>query len=249
MADIDAIKHKQYSRWVIQAPTGTPRSRRHDEQLRRILDAAMAMVERGGLEALSINQLAHAVDYTPGALYRYFASKEELLSRLVQRIVEDIGRYLARALAAIPEKAAPLVRILGLVGGYRAFAREEPQRFGLVAVTLADARVLLAKQDAGQPVAFGVLAALQPIAKTIEAASSAGRLSPGDGAERAVILFALVHGLLQTQKLSRYAPALIDASRLVDAGIRSLLLGWGGSARVVDSAFEQLRRLDARPPR
>lgn len=228
---------------MVHAEVRTPRERRHDENLRRILDAAMLMVEKGGLEALSINQLAEAVDYTPGALYRYFGSKDALLSRLVIRVLEDVRRRLDLARALLPPTSSPLARVLVLVHGYRAFARTEPQRFGMVAMTLAEPRVLLREPGDAEPVALTMMAAMQPLAEALAAAARAGQLAEGDVAERTVTVFALVQGLLQMHKPSRYAPAILDVERLLVQGTRALLLGWGAKAKLLDRAIDEVAAL------
>src|SRR5512146_2510066 len=115
---------------MVHAESRTPRERRHDENLRRILDEAMRQVEEGGFGSLSINKLADAVDYTPGALYRYFPSKDVLLSQLIERVLEEVRRHLVRAQALLSQRATPLARVLVLAEGYRAYAKREPQRFG-----------------------------------------------------------------------------------------------------------------------
>ena len=56
-------------------------------KIERILEAAMEMVAEGGFDALSMARLADAVDYTPGALYRYFRSKDALYAALVSQVI------------------------------------------------------------------------------------------------------------------------------------------------------------------
>ena len=228
------------------APDRTPRERRHEENLRRILDAAMQMVERGGLEALSMHQLAEAVDYTPGALYRYFGSKDALLSKLVARVLEDVRLHLDAALALLPPKAPPLARVLVLVHGYRAFALREPRRFGMVAMTLADPRVLLRQPEDAAPVVLLMMAAMQPLADALDAAALAGHFAEGDVAERTISIFALVQGLLQMNKQSHHAPGILDVERLLVQGTRALLVGWGAKANTlggVDAAIAHVAAL------
>jgi len=228
----------------------TPRERRHDESARRILDEAMRMVEQGGLEALSMNRLAEAVHYTPGALYRYFASKDALLAQLVVRILEDVRLALAAALAALPPRATPLARVLALALGYRSFARREPQRFGLLAMTMAEPRVLIDQPEAA-PVVTLMLAVMQPLGAALTAAAEARLLAPGDPAERTILVFALLQGVLPLHKQTRYAPRLLDIDHLLSRGLRALLMGWGASARAVDTATRQLASIGdaAEPPR
>jgi AcrR family transcriptional regulator len=76
----------------------TPRDRRRERNRRQILDSAFALVADGGLDALTINGLARAVDYTPGALYRYFPSRDALVVALqleVQRQFQPRGDFAA----------------------------------------------------------------------------------------------------------------------------------------------------------
>ncbi len=223
--------------------TRSPRERRHDGNLARITDAAMRMVEKGGLEALSINKLAAAVDYTPGALYRYFGSKDALLAALVLRVLEDVRADVERATSRLGPKASPLARLLAMVHGYREFARRRPHRFGLLAVTMADPRVLLSEPEAAGPVAVATMNVFRPLADALLEAERAGQLSPGDVAERTVAVFALLQGLLQLNKQARFAPEVLDTARLAVFGTRSLLLGWGARPRAVDVAIERAASL------
>lgn len=228
---------------MVHEETRTPRERRHDENLRRILDTAMRQVEEDGFGALSVNKLAEAVDYTPGALYRYFGSKDALLSRLIERVLEEVRGDLARAQARLSRKATPLAHVLALVDGYRAFAKREPHRFGLLAMSLAEPRILLSDEAAAQPVMAVMLSAMQPLSEALAAAARAGQLTAGDAAERTICVFAFLQGVLPLRKRARYAPRILDVDRLAARGTRALLLGWGAQPRAVDSAIAQVARL------
>lgn len=220
-----------------RASASTPRARRHDANVERILDAAIELIAEGGLDALSMARLAAAVDFTPGALYRYFGSKDALLSRLVARTLEDLRAALDAAVLQLPHRASPLARVFALAQGYRAFARREPHRFGLLQMTLAAPRVVLeAPADAG-PVVEVMLAALEPLAAALADAAAGDQIDPGDVSERTLCVLALLQGVLLMRKHARYAPAVLDVDRLAVRGIRSLLVGWGASARAVDTAI------------
>jgi AcrR family transcriptional regulator len=227
---------------VHETPT-TPRARRRDANHEKILEAAMGMVADGGLEALSMNRLAAAVDYTPGALYRYFASKDALLSRLVARVLEDIRAQLDSAVADLPAQASPLARVFALVDGDRAYARREPHRFGLLASTMAAPRILLPAARDAEPVVVMMVAALQPLADALAAAAAAGLIGAGEVPERTVCLFALLQGVLMLHKQARYAPGILDGEKLATRGVGTLLIGWGAKPRAVDAAIARVARL------
>jgi AcrR family transcriptional regulator len=57
----------------------------------RILDAALALVARDGLEGLSMRRLAQDLDVWPMSLYRYFRDKDELVAALADAAAEDIA--------------------------------------------------------------------------------------------------------------------------------------------------------------
>lgn len=225
----------------------TPRARRHDANVTRILEAAMDLVAEGGLEALSMARLAAAVDYTPGALYRYFGSKDALLAQLVAQILEEVQGFLSRAQAALPQGSFPLTRVFALAHGYRAFARERPHSFGLLAMTMAEPRVLLPEVAHAEPVTQRVLATLELLAQALGDAVLTGQLDDGDVAERTLCLFATLQGLLQLHKQARFAPGVLELDRLVPLGTRTLLLGWGARPRAVDAALEKASSLHHHP--
>lgn len=203
----------------------------------------MRMIEAGGIEALSVNKLAAEVDYTPGALYRYFASKDAILSKLVERALHDVNGYLARGQALLPKRARPLARVVALVQSYRAFARREPRRFGLLAVTMADPRVLLQEAADTAPIATLAVQAFGALTGALVAAAEAGELGEGDPAERALCLFALVQGASQMAKQAHRAPAAFDVDSLVTQGTRALLLGFGAKPKAADAAIELVASL------
>jgi AcrR family transcriptional regulator len=66
---------------------------------RLVVDAALAIADREGLEAISIRRLGRELGVTPMALYRYVASKEELLGSIGERVFEEFELP--------PDKAAP----------------------------------------------------------------------------------------------------------------------------------------------
>ena len=73
---------------------------RRRAQVDDILAHATELALAGGLEGVTIHGLAKAMDYTPGALYRYFPSKAELLAALHLRLVGYLSRRVHAGWAA-----------------------------------------------------------------------------------------------------------------------------------------------------
>ena len=93
----------------------------------RILEAALAVVEREGWDALSMRRLAQDLDVWPMAVYRHFRDKEELLAAVAGAAAERIPAGDARG--GWEERLAALLRAIvgtpaaraggGLPGGPR----------------------------------------------------------------------------------------------------------------------------------
>lgn len=77
-----------------EATRAEPRNRLSRE---RVLQMALATADAGGLEALSMRQLAEALDVAPMALYRHVANKDDLIDAMVDVVFSEIGLPLAGA--------------------------------------------------------------------------------------------------------------------------------------------------------
>jgi len=74
---------------VVRGSSGTrPDRRRLDLPLAKVLDAAHVLVEREGLQALSMRRVGRELGVEPMALYRYVGDRGQLLDALVNRYVD-----------------------------------------------------------------------------------------------------------------------------------------------------------------
>jgi AcrR family transcriptional regulator len=71
----------------------TPSERRYEKTRQGILNAARALLLEGGVESISMRTLADKVDYSPAALYKYFANKEEIIEALRQEAWELMANF------------------------------------------------------------------------------------------------------------------------------------------------------------
>lgn len=107
----------------------TPQSRRQTQMRRTILGHARATIAQRGITGLSIRGLADGIDYTPGALYEYFRSKEELIDAVRADCFESLNRFIVERIWSAPDAAAML-----LMGGlaYIEYAGLNPQEYHLM---------------------------------------------------------------------------------------------------------------------
>jgi AcrR family transcriptional regulator len=57
---------------------------------KRVLDAAVALADEGGVDALSMRKIAQALGVVPMALYKHVANKNELLDGMIDVLVGEI---------------------------------------------------------------------------------------------------------------------------------------------------------------
>jgi TetR/AcrR family tetracycline transcriptional repressor len=90
------------SRAAVTAPASPKRGRPPRLSREAILDAAQALLERAPREGLTVARIAAEVDAVPGALYRHFASLDDLLDDVLARVLAGIPQARARRRAAWP---------------------------------------------------------------------------------------------------------------------------------------------------
>jgi AcrR family transcriptional regulator len=112
-----------------QPAAPTLRERRREETLRAILEAAHAQLVSEGAAALSLRAVAREVGMAVSALYRYVASRDDLLTELV---VAGLTAQ-ADAVECAVNKASDPVEGLGAgLWAYRRWSVEHPAEFGLL---------------------------------------------------------------------------------------------------------------------
>jgi AcrR family transcriptional regulator len=204
----------------------SPRSVRRLERREAIISAALATVVARGVDSLSMNKLAKEVGFTPGALYRYFDSKDALVAEIAERVLDDLLALLSKA-GRSHETDAPLARLWAFVDAYVAFSREDAHAFGFLSLLLAHPQVLVSSPEHVAHVNTKLQLVATPIVEALLSAQAEGELTEGDTFERALALFAAVQGALQLRKQERHDGLGIQAERLVHQLVATLLLGWG----------------------
>jgi AcrR family transcriptional regulator len=177
------------------------RDRRRAATRAEILAAARELLLEVGPEAISLRQVARRADFSPGALYTYFSSRDEIISSLFKESFERLDSYLRR----VPTALSPEKRIIELGLAYMDFARDNPM----------DLRCILAATSTELPPSSGRavgLGAAEMIGQTFREGVEQGVLSSASGLsapEMAYGYWALVHGLVSI--------AGIDVSLVADS--------------------------------
>jgi AcrR family transcriptional regulator len=115
--------------WHPEPVTLTARERVRAELTAEITDSARRQLAEVGAAALSLRAVARELGMASSAVYRYFPSRDDLLTRLIIEGYDDLG---AAAEAADDPQAPPRERWLAVCRAVRAWARAHPHEYALL---------------------------------------------------------------------------------------------------------------------
>ena len=147
-----------------------------------LVEAAGSLMDAGGLEAVTLREVGHAVGLSHNAPYKHFQDKQALLAAVAARELT----YRSAALDEVREKhGSDAETIRAALHGYVAWALARPVRFKLVYGPWTRGS---AELDAAARAARGRLAQI------VTGAQQEGYLPPGDPERMMALLLALAHG-------------------------------------------------------
>ncbi len=151
----------------------------------KVLDASLALIQEGGLDRLSMREVARKAGVSHQAPYHYFGDREAILAALAGEGFSKLARSLERAAAQADSESVPAVEAMGRA--YVEFALRNPAYFQ--AMFRADAVPLDRYPDARkrEDAAFG---------KLVEGIGQAIVKQPTEVKQAiALACWAMVHGL------------------------------------------------------
>ncbi|MFC4586626.1 TetR/AcrR family transcriptional regulator [Sphaerisporangium corydalis] len=110
---------------MAEAPTRTPRERYRTQVRAEVKERAWEQIATAGAPALSLNAIAKQMGMSGPALYRYFASRDDLMTELIK----DAYRSLADTFASASKPGADLAV---MAHALREWALDDPQRYLLI---------------------------------------------------------------------------------------------------------------------
>ena len=107
----------------------TPREIARGENIARIKDLALAQLAESGASTLSLRAIARELNLVSSAIYRYYASRDDLITALIVDAYDDLGAVLE---ASAGTGRGPRRRWLDTCAAMRSWALAAPHRFALV---------------------------------------------------------------------------------------------------------------------
>lgn len=115
----------------------TPADRRRRKVREAIIDAAEAIFSADGEQGISMRRLAESIDYSPAAIYKYFASKDDLFDAIRDLFFE---RLLKRIHDAMEEGGETAMLCSRCMRAYIETGMEEPNHYMMAFSTASKPR-------------------------------------------------------------------------------------------------------------
>lgn len=218
-----------------EAPRLPRRQRVRQATIEEIKQSARRQLAIEGAAALSLRGVAREMGLTASALYRYFPSRDDLLTDLVVDAFTSLAEHLERARDASVGSGGQLW--VDVAGAYRRWALEHPSDYTLIFGTPVPGYE--APEDRTKPAMFrGVDVLMQVMTRCVEAgnmdeqrlealvnpalrsqleawrASGETTLPPG-ALSAALTCWATLHGLI-TLELFHHLPPMLDPGTVFD---------------------------------
>jgi AcrR family transcriptional regulator len=175
-----------------------PADYHHGDLEPALVAAARAILEKEGIEALSLRAVARAVGVSPAAPYHHFADKDALLAAVAAEGFRDLTSAMEKRMTRETE---PTKRFLGTGAGYVAFAAANPALFRLMFGGSGQ------RFSAHAGLATAGMAAYDVLSKAAgEAALAVGR-DPATVPMTMLTAWSVVHGLAMLMLDAEVAPA------------------------------------------
>ena len=107
----------------------TPRERARIDTMQRILESGRTQLAEHGAAALSLRAVARDLGMVSSAVYRYVASRDELLTALIIEGYQDLAVVVEAATAG---RAAPGRRFIALCEAIYQWALDHPHQYALL---------------------------------------------------------------------------------------------------------------------
>lgn len=194
------------------------RDRRKNEmiQMRQaILKAACDIAAEAGWREVTVRRVAEKVEYSPAALYEYFAGKEAILLAAMR----EGFRLLAQNMRAVPEGGNAAERLVAVAQSYWDFAFRHPELYqvmhGLDGVSFGTAET---PQEAKE----GFAALRDAVRAVFPGDSASGR----DLFDEVDTFWATLHGLVSLTMAGRIKDGRERAKALVEPAVAVYVAAW-----------------------
>jgi AcrR family transcriptional regulator len=190
-----------------------PRARYRRQVRDEVRAKAWAQIGQDGVSALSLKAIATAMGMTAPALYRYYNSRDELLTELILSAYLDLAECVE---AAVDDDKPPERQLTDIAQAIRGWALAEPQRYLLLYGTpVPGYHAPEAATELARRILAPVLAAFADSGSEPEDRAASFHLS--------ITFWTRLHGVLSLEAAGHFTGMDIDIAELFRDEVRSLL--------------------------
>lgn len=201
--------------------TDSPRARYRQQVRDEVQVLAWEQINEAGTSALSLKAIATKMGMTAPALYRYYASRDELLTQLILGTYQDLAELVESAAVRQPFAAQ---RIAAIAQAMRSWAVANPQRYLLLYGTPVPGYHAPPEATAlAQRIFAPILAGFTDLLAGSEANSLERRVF-----DTSITFWTRMHGVLSLELAGHFDGMDVDPDRLYEDEVRGLL-GTGGT--------------------
>lgn len=195
-----------------------------DEIRRQLIEAGIAILERDGIQALSVRKLAAEVGTSTMVVYTHFGSMAGVLEAISAEIFARFGA----ALAAVPHTDDPVADFFSMGAAYRRFALTNPQHYQLMFGTSVPASLSSGREDltvTGHASSYD--ASFQTLCASVRRMIGAGRIRKCDEAAVAGRIWSICHGAVTLEMAGFFGSEGHGLREILSPLTVDLLVGMG----------------------
>ncbi|MCC6904996.1 MAG: TetR/AcrR family transcriptional regulator [Anaerolineae bacterium] len=227
----------------------TRRERQREATREEIKATARRLLAEQGTAGLSIRAIAREIGLTPPALYRYFASLDDLVTALIVDVFTALAEQIEAARDCAGPQAPPSAKLMNVLRAYRRWAVDNPADFGLIYGTPiagyhAPREITVPVVIRGFAVIVGLLEEMTQQEEIIPVPSmqmpppgveaSLQAMIEGDGYPVSVAALYMgtvgwtqFHGIISLEVFGHLPPVVGDTNAFFEAQLRNILIGMG----------------------
>ena len=216
---------------VVVQETAGPRERYRQQVRAEVLRHAWQQVAEAGASALSLKAIAKQMGISAPALYRYYASRDELLTELILSAYRDLAEVVEAAdgeAGARGETASPARRLTSVAEAMRHWALTNPQRYLLLFGTpvpgyAAPAEATTLSRRIFAPVLSGFSVPLTSESPAGQGAPEASAAQLDPALRHALTFWTRLHGVVSLEVAGHFTEMPFDPAQLYAAEVDSVL--------------------------
>jgi AcrR family transcriptional regulator len=192
---------------VAEATTEGPRQRYRRQVRAEVQEHAWRQIAEAGASGLSLKAIAGLMGITAPALYRYFASRDDLLTELILATYRDLAELVEETAGAVdpaPERIASTAQAI------RAWALANPHRYLLIYGTPVPGYAAPPEATALAGRIFAPFVEAFSVART----GADGPLAPDQAFRRSLLLWTRLHGVISLEVAGHFAGMPFDPAQL-----------------------------------